>query len=422
MNPSTAPRRAALYSHDTQGLGHIRRNIALAATLVAEDDTDVLLITGSPAASSLPLPPRTDLVVLPAAAKDADGTYRSRSLALPVDHLLRIRSELIAATVRSFAPDLLVVDKVPLGLQGELRATLTALRTSPTQVVLGLREVLDDPVATRQEWLRDESTLTIDRYYDAVWVYGDPQVFDPAVAYGWPRQVTDKITYTGYLASGRFRGADHAGSRQDPSPAAPDSAPSDSAPSDPRTPALPEPGYVLGQVGGGQDGHALAEAFIEAVPASARPGVLLTGPLMAESQRHRLVHRAATAGVTMIDFHPDPAALIADAAGVISMAGYNSVCELLAAGTPTLLVPRVRPRAEQLVRANNLAARHLMDRLHPDDLSPAVLADWIATLPAAGGTWVPSEGPHERASIDLDGLSRIAGLARGLTGRITHAA
>ncbi|MGO1971883.1 MAG: glycosyltransferase family protein [Propionibacteriaceae bacterium] len=414
MNPSPAPRRVALYSHDTQGLGHIRRNIALAATLVAEDDTDVLLITGSPAASSLPLPPRTDLVVLPAAAKDADGTYHSRSLALPVCHLLQIRSEVIKATVHSFAPDLLVVDKVPLGLKGELRATLTALRTSPTQVVLGLREVLDDPVVTRQEWLRDESTVAIERYYDAVWVYGDPHVFDPAVAYGWPRQVTDKITYTGYLASGRFRVAEPE--------VAPDNAAANTTDAAPRTPALPEPGYVLGQVGGGQDGHALAEAFIEAVPASARPGVLLTGPFMAESQRQRLVHRAAAAGVTMIDFHPDPAALIADAAGVISMAGYNSVCELLAAGTPTLLVPRVRPRAEQLVRADNLAARHLMDRLHPDDLSPAVLADWIATLPAAGGIWVPSEGPHERASIDLDGLSRIAGLARGLTGRITHAA
>lgn len=419
MNPSPEPRRVALYSHDTQGLGHIRRNIALAATLVAEDDTDVLLITGSPAAGSLPLPPRTDLVVLPAAAKDADGTYHSRSLGLPVDHLLQIRSELIMATVHAFAPDLLVVDKVPLGLKGELLATLTALQSSPTQVVLGLREVLDDPIATRQEWLRDESTPTIDRYYDAVWVYGDPRIFDPAIAYGWPQQVTDKIIYTGYLASGRFRVADHAAAPQDPFAADTESTRNGPAP---RTPALPEPGYVLGQVGGGQDGHALAEAFIAAVPATGRPGVLLTGPFMAEPQRCLLLRRAAAAGVTVIDFHPDPAALIADAAGVISMAGYNSVCELLAAGTPTLLVPRVRPRAEQLVRADSLAALHLMARLHPDDLTPTVLADWIATLPAAGATQNRGEDPHEHVAIDLDGLSRIAGLARDLTGRITHAA
>lgn len=75
--PAAARRRhLALYSHDTQGLGHIRRNIALAASLVGSDPaTDVLLLTGAPEATSLPLPPNTDIVTLPTLCKDQTGRY-----------------------------------------------------------------------------------------------------------------------------------------------------------------------------------------------------------------------------------------------------------------------------------------------------------------------------------------------------------
>lgn len=75
MTSSIAPRRVAFYSHDTQGLGHIRRNIALAAALVAaEPDTDVLLLTGNPEAATLPLPPNTDIATLPTIRKTTAAT------------------------------------------------------------------------------------------------------------------------------------------------------------------------------------------------------------------------------------------------------------------------------------------------------------------------------------------------------------
>jgi len=88
------------------------------------------------------------------------------------------------------------------------------------------------------------------------------------------------------------------------------------------------------------------------------------------------------------------------------MAGYNSVCELLAARSRALLVPRVRPREEQLIRAERLAERGLVDCLHPDRLTPAALAGWMA---GAVGSPAPAAEP-----VDLDGLRRVPQLAEAL--------
>ena len=211
MSDALRPRRVVFYSHDTVGLGHVRRNIALAAALVRTDiPTDVLLITGNPEAAALPRPANTDIVTVPTVAKDSSGGYCSRSLRLALNHVLDMRGAVIEAAVLSFRPDLLVVDKVPLGVGRELLGTLNMLRDDPqrrTSVVLGLREILDDPVTAIRDWIRSQSTRVIEDYYDAVWVYGDRRVYDPIVEYGLPSQVASKVSYTGYLVDDRDVGS-----------------------------------------------------------------------------------------------------------------------------------------------------------------------------------------------------------------------
>lgn len=81
----------------------------------------------------------------------------------------------------------------------------------------------------------------------------------------------------------------------------------------------------------------------------------------------------------MLDFVVECERLIAGADAVVSMGGYNTVCEVLAAGTRAVVVPRVRPRAEQLVRAERLAQRGLIDMIHPDDLAPEGIGAWLAS-------------------------------------------
>ncbi|MGY1848806.1 MULTISPECIES: glycosyltransferase family protein [unclassified Blastococcus] len=380
-------RRIAFYSHDTQGLGHTRRNIALAAALVAaRPDTDVLLLTGNPEAAMLPLPPRTDVLTLPTIRKTDDGDYAARALASPLEVVLDVRARILDAALGAFAPDLLVVDKVAAGVCGELLPALSTLRElGDTRVVLGLREVLDRPEVAIEEWERSATTEILVDYFDAVWVYGDPVVYDPVAEYRLPPEVVAMVQYTGYLGHGRR-----------------DTVRPRSRPTARLTP--PAEPYVLCTVGGGQDGQELARAFASAPLPEGHRGVLLTGPFMAASVRDAV--RAAAAAderLTVLDFVPDSEEFFAAAAAVVSMGGYNSVCELLAAGVRALVVPRVAPREEQLVRAERLAERGLLDYCRPADLSGAVLGDWLAT---AVSTPAPAGAP-----VDLDGLRRVPHLA-----------
>ncbi len=377
-------RRIALYSHDSQGLGHVRRNLAIASALAAADPTvEILLLTGAPGATSLPVPPGADFLTLPALAKVADGTYRARSLASSLDAIIELRSAILHAALCTFDPDVLIVDKVARGAAGELEAALADLRSKGrTRCVLGLRDVLDDAAVARHQWRQDRTTEAVAHFYDRVWVYGDPAVFDPVIEYGLPPIVAGRTSFTGYLGHGRPRAL----------------TPPTRVPSGP---------YALCLVGGGQDGFSVASSFLRARLPAGRSGIVVTGPYMAMEDR-RILQRLAGGrpDMTVMGFVPGTEHLVSGAEAVVSMGGYNSVCELLASGTRALIVPRARPRSEQLVRAERLASRGLAEVLHPDALSPGSLSTWLT------GT----SRPADDVAIDLDGLARIPALVEALLG------
>lgn len=387
-------RRVAFYSHDTQGLGHIRRNALLAAALVrADPDVTVLLVSGAKEAASLPVPERTELVIVPGLAKDAQGRYSPRALGGSLDEVVAVRSAALESVLVAFAPHLLVVDKVPRGFLGELEPALRRVRREHgTRTVLGLRDVLDDVATTRREWRAARTSEAIETLYDQVWVYSDPTVFDPAAVYGWSGAVRSKVRYTGYLGTDRQRLLGSTASRP-------------TAPAVSRRLRRP---FVLGLVGGGQDGVAVADAFARARLPEGHDGVLVTGPYLPAEHLERIEQLARERR----DLHvhrmvSDVPALARASRATVSMGGYNSVCELMAARRPTLVVPRVAPRREQAIRAERFASRGLLDVQDPDDLAPERLSSWLRGAVS---------GPRRRAGrIDLQGLRRVAGLADALT-------
>lgn len=377
---SISPRpRVALYSHDAQGLGHIQRNLVIAAALQrGERAPDVLVFSGAEEAAVLARSARCDVVTLPALRKRLDGSYAPRHLSGGLAELVAVRSAILASTLEAFAPDLVIVDKLPGGAFGELVPALGQLRASGrTRAVLGLRDVLDDPTTTRHEWREQDAAATVERFYDAVWIYGDPHVFDAVAEYEAPATIAARATFTGYLARGRG---------SDPAPGT-------------------EAAVVLGLVGGGQDGRRLAECFAAAPFPDGHRGVLVTGPQMPAGDRTHVRRLAARRDdLTVHEFVEGLGRWVAGAAAVVSMGGYNTVCELLAAGTPGLIVPRVRPRTEQLIRARRLAACGELDCLHPADLSPEAVGAWLRRALARG-----RRRPDGR--LDLDGLARVRALA-----------
>lgn len=399
MHQLRTRRRIALYSHDTQGLGHVRRNIAIAAALVAaEPRTDVLVLTGAPEATVLPLPPSTEVLTLPTLGKDALGAYSPRVLDMPMRELLAMRGRLIASALASFRPDLLVVDKVPRGVGGELDRALRTVRTLDgagtgrrTRTVLGLRDVLDDPVTARREWDDQDATRTIARCYDQVWVYGDPAVFDPVRAYHLPPVVAERVVHTGYLAAGRGYAVR---CRVDGA----------------RPVVRPRSPYVLCMIGGGQDGVHVARAFAEAPLPAGHSGVLVTGPYLQPRLRAELAARAERRDdLAVHELVTSALELIQGARAVVSMGGYNTVCEVLAAGCPALVVPRVVPRVEQAIRADRLAELGLVDTMPPALATPEALGEWLSR---AVQRQRPARGTA--SPIDLDGLARLPGLVDGL--------
>ena len=385
--PVTRAPRVVLYSHDTLGFGHLRRNMLLAQAIrECGHAPEILMIAGMREAGAFALPEGVDCITLPAYAKATDGTYHARDLGIGVDALCDIRAATIRAAVKGFQPDLMIVDNVPRGAQFELGPTLKALKQSGrTRIVLGLRDIIDRPSVMRQQWLRQRNFEALHDYYDDIWVYGDPAFYPTADEYGLGAELSARVTYTGYLDQRARVSAD-----------APGADPLQVTCGDTRP-------FVLCQVGGGRDGAALCAAFAAAPMPAGHQGILITGTQMSPKDQARIAALSqGRTDLTVVDFVTEPVGLTARAAASVAMCGYNTACETMSFGLPALIIPRVRPRTEQLIRAKRMQDRGIADMMHPDTLSPAALGDWLAQA--------VTRGPKPTA-VDLGGLSRVTALA-----------
>jgi predicted glycosyltransferase len=358
--------RVMFYSHDTYGLGHIRRTLCLLRALLDRaPKVEALLATGSPVLEQLPVPRRACVLPLKPVVKVAAERYEARDRSLDARRVVAHRASQLLEGAQLFRPDVLVVDHAPLGMKGELVPTLQFLRASvpSARIVLGLRDILDEPEVVRRTWREQGVYGALERYYDWILVYGERHHFPVDREYALPATLRHKLEFTGYLR------------KHDPV------RPADAARRDLGIP--PRVPLVLATVGGGGDGSELLMATVEAFHLLKRKhgdlhALLVTGPLMEEPKQRDL--RAAIAGLPQIrltSFLPDLASAIASANVVVAMAGYNTVTEILALGRPAVLVPRVAPRQEQLIRARLLARDGLVRVLEPDAMTPARLADAI---------------------------------------------
>ena len=383
--------RIALYSPGMVGLGHTRRNLLIAQVLASSPLRPVILmIAEAREASSFNLPPGTDLLTLPALYKDGNEECKPRYLDLPVEEVSGLRRNTIQAALAAFKPDAFIVDHLPRGALQELNPSLAYLRSRRhTYCILGLRDVLDDPTITNHKWRDSRNEEAIRAYFDAVWVYGDPGVFDLKNQYGFSPDIRRKMQYLGYLDQRvRLQFA-----QEDKTDSLLDSL------------GLPPGQLLLCTLGGGQDGARLAEAFAFADLPAGMNGVILTGPFMPKKIRENLRrHTNQTSQKRVLDFIAEPVSLLRRADRVVGMGGYNTTCEVLSFEKPALIVPRVRPGQEQWIRAERLHALGLIDVLHPDQLNPDSLSSWLAQ------EINPPTGSRER--IDLDGLSHLYWLVR----------
>lgn len=353
--------RILFYSHDTFGLGHLRRSRALAGAITQADPrASALILTGSPVAGRFTFPRRVDHVRLPGVTKRADGSYAARTIGMGIDEVTELRSGLIQTAVQQFEPDILIVDKEPTGFRGELLPTLEHLQNhGRTKLVLGLRDVLDEPEVLAAEWDRKDAVTATERFYHEIWVYGLRSIYDPTEGLPLAPQVQSRIHWTGYLRR--------------------DLGPVDEPPQQP---------YILITPGGGGDGKAMVNLVLSAYeqdPDLSPRAVLVYGPFLSGEQRDEFETRVAALNgrVTAVGFESRIETLFAGAAGVVCMGGYNTFCEVLSFDQKAVIVPRTTPRLEQWIRASRAEDLGLVKMLdeNRDGLTPQAMIAAIRDLP-----------------------------------------
>lgn len=387
--------RIAVFTHDTFGLGHVRRCLHILTALAERSpDAALMLVTGSAALPVLgSLPANADLVKLPTIVRTGKSGAQPPHLPIPLKAVTSIRRALIEAAILSFRPDIFLVDNFPLGARRELLPALSALRKSGGRAVVGIRDIVGSPDTVRAEWTRDGVFEVLEKHYERIFVYGPEGVCDVAEAYAMPEAVAGKIEYCGYVGPVVPRIADRAGVASEL--------------------GLSRP-YVMVTVGGGGDGLPLIAAFLQAMRAHpGHDGLVVTGPLMGPSERELLEREAAThPQIRMVEYLPDLPRYMAAADAVVAMGGYNTLAEIAVQRCRAVVVPRTwrygehanracaATEGEQLLRAQGLAQRGLVEFLHPDDLNPEALAAKIGCA--------LTRGPLPEASIMTTGAYRAA--------------
>ncbi len=228
-----------------------------------------------------------------------------------------------------------------------------------TRLVLGLRDVLDEPKVLAAEWARKGALQATEDYYDEIWVYGLRSIYDPTAGLDLSTRAQSRMHWTGYL-------------RRDLGPIG----------------APPEQPYILITPGGGGDGKAMVDLVLAAYeqdPGLSPRAVLVYGPFLSGEDRAVFETRVERLNgrITSTGFESQMETLFAGAEGVVSMGGYNTFCEVLSFDKRAVIVPRKVPRLEQWIRASRTEGLGLIRMLDEDrdGMTPQAMVAAIRDLP-----------------------------------------
>jgi predicted glycosyltransferase len=245
-----------------------------------------------------------------------------------------------------------------------------------------MRDITFGASQTRDLWRGEGAFDLLDRIYDQILVYGDRTVFDPILEYDLSSTAAAKTRFCGYL--------------RPPSPTRSPSEVRAALGTDDRP-------LLVATVGGGADGSALLQTVLSALRDAgddAPDAFVVTGPLLGAADRSAVAALAAELPrVTLLPFAPNLVDYLHAADVVVTMGGYNALCEVVAAGKRAVVVPRRPGPEEQLIRAERFRALGLVTLIHPDDLSPDALQAAIAAELHRGAS--PIRG------LPFDGRERI---------------
>ena len=382
--------RLLVYSHDTFGLGNIRRMLTICKYLLDTiPELSILLVSGSPVVHSFRMPVGLDYIKLTCLGRNESGNLSAKYIGAATQEISQLRSDLIRSAVANFKPHLILVDKKPYGLQGELKSTLKYLKNhSPqTKLILLLRDILDHPEITVEQWSQSGYYEAVRWYYDQILVVGMAEIFNTIQEYRFPKSVIKKVKFCGYL-------------RRDCGQKPPEVIRQELK-------IKVNEKLVLVTPGGGEDGYSLVANYLHGLTTKTdRPNIktlIICGPEMPSAQRQKILQLSQQLPqVQVSEFTDDMNSYINASDAVVSMGGYNTICEILSLNKPAVVVPRIKPVQEQWIRAERMADFGLFRAIHPERLTPQKLMKTVLEqLQSSHNDWMRLK------AIDLNGLFRI---------------
>lgn len=360
-------KKILVYSHDTYGLGNLRRMLSICHALnrnIAE--LSILLISGSPMVHEFRLVDGIDYIKLPCLTRTDREDYAVKSLRTAVPETIKLRSDLILAAAANFQPELFLVDKKPFGIKNELQAAFLHLKESKPEMkaALILRDILDTPESTMNIWHAHHYFQVIDEFYDQVLVLGKAEIFDPRSEYQFPESVAEKVKFCGYT-------------RREPGNRSRVEIRQKLQLEDNKK-------LVLVTLGGGEDAFETIEKYLDG--ATQLPenqlihSVIIYGPEMKEPHRQALLRASSHhPNITLIEFTNDLMSYLNAADLVIAMGGYNTICEILSLRKKAIVIPRVKPVQEQFIRTERMSKLGFFKSIHPAELTSDGLMNAIQT-------------------------------------------
>ncbi|OPZ08938.1 MAG: hypothetical protein BWZ08_00802 [candidate division BRC1 bacterium ADurb.BinA292] len=372
----TDPPRVLLYTASNVGLGHLFRVLRTAAELRRLlPRVNLLLLTDTEHLHVTQYYGQLAVLRLPNFHYFGEN-FREKPVGLELSKgkLRLLRYNAMLAAVHSFQPHVFLMDTAPHGKRNELYPVLEylAAQRRPPIRILQLRDVPFVPgEAERTDDARRQLTRNPD-FYDYLFVAGDPQYFDLAKVYDWPKKITRKLFYLGFI----IPEADGDG------PPAVESGTEREIERMMQRPAR----RIVASFGGGWEaeelGGALLAAYAELAAQRGEPlqFYLFTGPSAEDAALAGLQARAAGRDDVLIrKFSPRFSHLLARCDLAVLQAG-STPFQILETDIPMLLYARDFKSKEQQFRAEQMIRFANVELLGEDGGQPAVLRAAMARL------------------------------------------
>ena len=350
-----------VYCQHVLGIGHLSRMALILEHLAPHQ---VTLVLGGPPAHDL-FPPFVRVVRLPGLRMDAGfGELLPVDPARSLKEVKNERRALLLALADEVRPDLLLVELFPFGRCGfrfELDPLLAHVRASlpACRLVSSVRDILVE--RDNREKFERRALERLNRFFDLVLVHADPRVIRFEESFSRLDEMKPTLHYTGYVARSPEPGAG-ARLRQELGLA-------------------PEQPLVVVSAGGGSVGAELLRAAVRAhgrlTDTLSLRTCVFTGPYLDQDEFIRLQAMGGP-GVRLRRFSDRFPAWLAAADLSLSLAGYNTTMNVVAAGCPGLFLPFAQNR-EQRLRLERRRSLLPLTILEPDQLAPSRLAALIQT-------------------------------------------